>query len=290
MSGKSVFEQAAAIISKSRSLIVTAGAGMGVDSGLPDFRGPRGFWRAYPMYEKLGISFVEAANPRHFESNPSFGWGFYGHRIRMYRETMPHPGFFLLLKWIDTLGLESFVVTSNVDGHFQKAGFDSEKILEVHGSIHFLQCIRPCGRTIWENHEEIPVDFSTMLARHIPRCAACGDVARPNILMFGDYSWISDRTDGQRDKFEGFLRKVCAGPLTVVEIGAGTVIPTIRNLGERLGTNFGATVIRINTGEPHISSPHISMGCGALDGLRGIDSVLFGDGSVLSSDLTAGKR
>ncbi len=278
MVGKAVFEKAAAVISKSRSLIITAGAGMGVDSGLPDFRGPRGFWRAYPMYERLGISFVEAANPRHFESDPAFGWGFYGHRIRMYRETVPHQGFSHLLKWIDFFGLKSFVVTSNVDGHFQKAGFDDGKILEVHGSIHFLQCTRPCGRTIRENHEEIPVDFSTMLARHIPRCAECGAVARPNILMFGDYAWVSDRTDAQHDEFEAFLRNACPVPLTVIEIGAGTAIPTIRNLSERLGRNFGATVIRINTGEPHIRLPHIALGCSALDGLMGIGSVLSGTG------------
>jgi NAD-dependent SIR2 family protein deacetylase len=37
---------------------------MGVDSGLPDFRGDHGFWKAYPMYERLGLSFVDAANPR----------------------------------------------------------------------------------------------------------------------------------------------------------------------------------------------------------------------------------
>ncbi|HET6419242.1 MAG TPA: Sir2 family NAD-dependent protein deacetylase [Geobacteraceae bacterium] len=273
---KAVFGRAADAIGKSRSLIITAGAGMGVDSGLPDFRGPRGFWRAYPAYEKIGISFVEAANPRHFESDPSFGWGFYGHRLNMYRETVPHPGFSLLLKWIDSFGLNSFVVTSNVDGHFRKAGFDSMRILEVHGSIHFLQCTRPCGRTIWENHEEIPVDISTMHARRVPMCAACGAHARPNILMFGDYSWISDRTDAQHDAFETFLRNDCPAPLTIIEIGAGTAIPTIRNLSESLGTKFGATVIRINPGEPQIQLPQMALECSALDGLRGIDSALSG--------------
>jgi NAD-dependent SIR2 family protein deacetylase len=53
---------AAKALRKARALVVTAGAGMGVDSGLPDFRGDQGFWRAYPPYERLGISFVDAAN------------------------------------------------------------------------------------------------------------------------------------------------------------------------------------------------------------------------------------
>ncbi len=92
--------------------------------------------------------------------------------------------------------------------------------------------------------------------------------------MFGDYSWISDRTDAQHDAFETFLHNDCPAPLTIIEIGAGTAMPTIRNLSESLGTNFGATVIRINTGEPDINLPHIALGCRALEGLRGIDRIL----------------
>ena len=45
------------------ALIITAGAGMGVDSGLPDFRGTEGFWKAYPVIKDLGYSFSEMANP-----------------------------------------------------------------------------------------------------------------------------------------------------------------------------------------------------------------------------------
>ena len=43
---------------------------MGVDSGMPDFRGDKGFWKAYPPYERLGISFVDAANPAGFDGDP----------------------------------------------------------------------------------------------------------------------------------------------------------------------------------------------------------------------------
>ena len=56
------FRHAAAAVQNARALVITAGAGMGVDSGLPDFRGDRGFWNAYPMYERLGLSFVQAAH------------------------------------------------------------------------------------------------------------------------------------------------------------------------------------------------------------------------------------
>ena len=90
------FTRAAAAVKSAGALVITAGAGMGVDSGLPDFRGDHGFWNAYPMYRRLGLSFVEAANPGHFERDPAFGWGFYGHRTNLYRETVPHRGFQLL--------------------------------------------------------------------------------------------------------------------------------------------------------------------------------------------------
>ncbi len=268
------FEQAAAALQNAHALVITAGAGMGVDSGLPDFRGERGFWNAYPMYERLGISFVGAANPAHFDRDPAFGWGFYGHRTNLYRETLPHAGFSLLLDWCGRFGLDWFVVTSNVDGQFQKAGFDGESVLEVHGSIHFLQCTKPCSEAIWENNETITVDFATMRARQVPKCLSCGATARPNILMFGDWSWISDRTAGQERRFDEFITDHRHHCLVVIEMGAGRAIPTIRNTSEQLGRRHGATVVRINPREGEIAPPHISLPCGALEGLAGIERAL----------------
>jgi NAD-dependent SIR2 family protein deacetylase len=265
--------RAAAALRAARAVVVTAGAGMGVDSGLPDFRGDRGFWKAYPPYEALGVSFVDAANPSHFDRDPEFGWGFYGHRAALYRATAPHDGFRILRSWIDRFRLDAFVVTSNVDGHFQAAGFDDDQVLEVHGSIHHLQCCTPCGDAVWPNREDVPVDPATMRAGRVPRCSRCGDVARPNILMFGDWAWIPDRTHLQRRRFEAFRDRI-AGPLVVVECGAGTAIPTIRMTSEDLGTLPGACVVRVNPREPSIPAPHVSIAAGALDALRAIDRAL----------------
>ncbi len=263
--------RAAAVLKESRALVITAGAGMGVDSGLPDFRGDQGFWNAYPMYRQLGIDFIGAANPAHFERDPAFGWGFYGHRTNLYRQTVPHRGFRLLRDWGTRFNLDTFVVTSNVDGQFQKAGFRDDQLLEVHGSIHHLQCLTPCGQAIWDNEEEIAVDFSTMRARHVPRCPHCGGTARPNILMFGDYSWLPSRSHGQRMRFDLFCDQHRHDPLLVVELGAGTAIPTIRHLSENLGASRGATVLRINPREASIRGHHLALPCGALEGLEGIE-------------------
>ena len=92
-----VFQKAAELISNSHCLLITAGAGMGVDSGLPDFRGDKGFWKAYPPYEKLNLDFYDLANPQWFIDNPRLAWGFYGHRLNSYKTTQPHQGFEELL-------------------------------------------------------------------------------------------------------------------------------------------------------------------------------------------------
>ena len=58
-----LLQRAALAVSGADALIVGAGAGMGVDSGLPDFRGTEGFWKAYPPYAQLGLSFARAGQP-----------------------------------------------------------------------------------------------------------------------------------------------------------------------------------------------------------------------------------
>ena len=272
-----MLERAAEIIREAEAFVITAGAGMGVDSGLPDFRGDHGFWKAYPLYARLGLSFIEAANPRHFERDPAFGWGFYGHRTNLYRSTEPHEGFNIIRRWIARNSADYFVVTSNVDGQFQKAGYNDARILEVHGSIHHLQCLKPCCQDIWPNREQIEINTETMKALSIPRCPHCKRVSRPNILMFGDWSWLAERTQVQEAAFEQFMETHADKRIAVIEMGAGTGIPTIRALSERLGWNYEkASVIRINPREPEIKSPHVSLACGALEGIREIDRQMDG--------------
>lgn len=268
------FSEAAQCLLRAEALVITSGAGMGVDSGLPDFRGNQGFWHAYPMYERLGLSFIQAANPEHFEEDPHFGWGFYGHRTNLYRSTVPHRGFHILKNWGEQLNLPTFVVTSNVDGQFQKAGFADEQVLEVHGSIHYLQCTTPCCREIWLNRETFDIDETTMRARATPCCPQCRRVARPNILMFGDYAWLHQRTAQQEERFDRFLKRYQDGAMVVIEIGAGTAIPTIRHLSERLGQHAGTSVLRINPREPQIQGKHFSFGGGAVETLSTLQHTL----------------
>jgi len=124
-------QRAAAALREADALLVGAGAGMGVDSGLPDFRGTEGFWRAYPVIAKLGLSFAEMANPVWFESDPHLAWAFYGHRLNLYRRTEPHRGFAYLLELGSRKAHGCWVFTSNVDGHFRRRVLPPSALLSV---------------------------------------------------------------------------------------------------------------------------------------------------------------
>ena len=272
-------QQAAEIIAGADALLIGAGAGMGIESGLPDFRGPNGFWKAYPALGALGLSFIDVASPQTFQRDPALAWGFYGHRLQLYRDTVPHEGFAILRRWADERLLGGRVITSNVDGQFQKAGFTLAQVHEIHGSIHHLQCSRPCGGQLWPAQDFRPeVDAATCrLTNALPRCPHCGAVARPNILMFGDWAWHPQRADLQRDDERAWLANVAhaMGHVAVVELGAGTKIPSIRNFSHQMVREFGAVLVRINLREPEVPGrKHVGLAMGALEGLRGIDAAL----------------
>jgi len=270
--------RAAEAITRAGALLVTAGAGMGVDSGLPDFRGDAGFWRAYPAYARLGLSFVDLANPRWFDEDPALAWGFYGHRLNLYRATTPHDGFARLRAWMAARPRGGYVLTSNVDGQFQRAGFDPERVVECHGAIDVWQCRGDCGAGLFAAPAvELTVDPATFrAAAPLPTCARCGGPVRPNVLMFGDGEWDEARTMAQQRGLERWLVAVGAAraPLTIVECGAGTAIPTIRATGEALAHRMGATLIRINPGDPAAPAGAISIPLGAAVALARIDAAL----------------
>jgi NAD-dependent SIR2 family protein deacetylase len=267
---------AATALAGAEALLIGAGAGMGVDSGLPDFRGTQGFWRAYPPYQKLGLDFVSLANPRWFDSDPALAWGFYGHRLNLYRATKPHAGFEILLSWARRMRHGTFVFTSNVDGHFQRAGFEPHCVAEVHGSVHWMQCVGHCGAGIFPaDNYQVTIDEVSMRAREpLPACPSCGRLARPNILMFGDWNWDGSRSAGQQERLEQWLQSVLGRHLVVMECGAGTAIPTARRLCEEVATQAGI-LIRINPREPAVPTGHISLATGALEALRAINQRLL---------------
>ncbi|MFH2096450.1 MAG: Sir2 family NAD-dependent protein deacetylase [Bacteroidota bacterium] len=262
---------AAEALNSAGAILITAGAGIGVDSGLPDFRGNQGFWKAYPPIAKLGISFSEMANPMWFAQKPELAWAFYGHRLNLYRSTKPHDGYGELLKIGKKLPGGYFVFTSNVDGQFQKAGYDDDRIEECHGSIHHFQCMDPCSYDIWDAYDElIEVDMSCFEALEpLPCCPNCGKLARPNILMFGDWNWLSSRTDEQAGRLQEWLNDNynSGNNLVIVELGAGTAVATVRYTSERIAARYEGTLIRINPRDYNVPAGHISVPYGSVEGI-----------------------
>jgi NAD-dependent SIR2 family protein deacetylase len=266
---------AAHLLSEAQSLLICAGAGMGVDSGLPDFRGTEGFWQAYPALRDAGIDFHDIANPAAFDADPLLAWGFYGHRLQLYRDTQPHAGFAILRDLAAGMPGGAFVFTSNVDGQFQRAGFDEEQVVECHGSIHHLQCTLPCSGATWPAHGFAPlVDVAACRLRSpLPHCPDCGAPARPNILMFNDSAWIAERTDSQFARLRRWRQAThqLEHKLVVIELGAGVDIPSVRRMSEQQGV----PIVRINPRAPQLG-PHagVAISLTALDALQALQGLI----------------
>ncbi|MGB8419969.1 SIR2 family NAD-dependent protein deacylase [Paraburkholderia sp.] len=265
-------EKAAGWLRDADGLLITAGAGMGVDSGLPDFRGRDGFWRAYPALRHRGLSFEDMASPAMFAEHPKLAWGFYGHRLKLYRETVPHEGFAILRRWADRVPRGAFVFTSNVDGQFQKAGFSEDRVHECHGSIHTLQCMDACTDDTWSAKDVHPTvnENTSELESLMPRCPHCGALARPNILMFGDWGWLEAPYEEQRARWATWISTV--SKLVVVELGAGKALPTVRRFSER---NAHQRLIRINVRESNTNPLHgLGFEGTAVTTLQALDSMI----------------
>ena len=290
VSGDSI-AAAVRFVSSAKYVLITAGAGMSVDSGLPDFRGPEGFWRAYPLFRTLGKRFEEMSNPRWFATNPRLAWGFFGHRLQLYRATAPHQGYHILRSWQEEAAgaKRLFVFTSNVDGAFEKAGFAPEQIVECHGAGTRLQCTdwrctAKHGPYATPADLKIDVDMSNIEApeAQMPRCPHCNSLARPNILMFDDSTCDMRIVDQQDEQYEAFKELVLRnttpgdGQAVVLEFGAGTFVTTIRRTSEAFATSLGARLVRINLREPEVPEEieAVGLAMGALPAIQALDSGL----------------
>lgn len=268
-------ERAARLVESAEALIIAVGAGMGMDSGLPDFRGNDGFWKAYPALAKAHIDFYAIACPDAFVSNPRRAWGFYGHRLNLYREIAPHKAFDIPKSWGESMHHGYTVFTSNVDGQFQKAGFDTRDVREYHGSIHHVQCLAGCSHDVWSAEALTPVtdDAACELLSELSTCPKCGGLGRPNVLMFGDREWSDQRAVAQDYRQESWLREI-TNPV-VIEIGAGVAIPSVRHFSQRMIYEFDARLIRVNPKDSQVPRDcDVGLPLGALAAISAINSVL----------------
>jgi len=156
-----------------RSVTVLTGAGVSTDSGIPDFRGPSGLWTRNPGAEKLSTY-------RTYVSDPAV-------RRRSWQARRDHPAWraepnaaHLALAELARSGIETLVITQNIDGLHQKAGTPPERLVELHGTMYSVVCVS-CG-------DRSPM--AAALARveageEDPGCPGCGGILKSATVMFG---------------------------------------------------------------------------------------------------------
>jgi len=158
-------EALAVLIRDYQPCVVLTGAGVSTESGIPDFRSPSGIWAQYDPMEYATISA--------FRRDPEKVWDFYGRRLGVLADARPNAGHIALAE-LEAAGWVRGVITQNIDLLHERAG--SREVVEVHGSIRSSSCVT-CGAS---------VPFADVVARlPVPRCV-CGEVLKPDVVMFGE--------------------------------------------------------------------------------------------------------
>ncbi|WNV73881.1 Sir2 family NAD-dependent protein deacetylase [Geodermatophilus sp. DSM 44513] len=151
---------------------VLTGAGVSTDSGIPDYRGPQGLWTRDPDAEKLVTLSYYVADP----DVRRRAW-------LMRRDTAPDArpnAAHRALVELERQGRLRALLTQNVDGLHQAAGSSAELVVELHGTVHAVECLSCRERTT----------MAEALARvdagePDPACRVCGGVLKSATVSFG---------------------------------------------------------------------------------------------------------
>ncbi|NWF94429.1 MAG: NAD-dependent deacylase [Syntrophaceae bacterium] len=212
-----LIERAAKDILQSKKTIAFTGAGISVESGIPDFRSAQGLWQKYDPEEYAHI--------HAFYANPDKVWLMLKDMFSLIISARPNPAHIGLAE-LERMGLLSSVITQNVDGLHQAAG--SSKVIEFHGSHRTLTCLKCSNR----------VDGTTLTLDDLPaRCPRCSSLLKPDVVFFGEpIPW-----DAQIASFEE--SQSCTA---VLVIGTSAVVYPAASI-PFTAKERGATVIEINT-------------------------------------------
>lgn len=165
--------QLAGWVREADQVVALTGAGVSTASGIPDFRGPDGLWTRDPDAERL--SSIEA-----YLADPEVRRTVWRGRAAQLR-TRPRPNdAHLALAELERRGHLDTIVTQNVDGLHQAAGSSPDRVIEVHGTIHEVQCLSCDDRG----------PMSMILERldsgeEDPRCVRCGGLLKSATISFG---------------------------------------------------------------------------------------------------------
>src|SRR3954469_10532279 len=165
-------DRARDLVRSAQAITVLTGAGISTDSGIPDFRGPNGVWTKNPEAEKLSTL-------SEYVSDPEV-------RRRAWRSRRDHPAWSAepnaghrALVDLERTGRLVAIVTQNIDGLHQKAGSSRDKVIEIHGTMHEVECLS-CARRTRMSDELMRVDAGET----DPPCEACGGILKSATISF----------------------------------------------------------------------------------------------------------
>ncbi len=151
---------------RAERVLISTGAGVSAESGLPTFRDPQqGLWAKYRPQD--------LATPEAFARDPDTVWRWYQWRRRVHADVAPNPAH-LAIAAIQARLRGATLVTQNVDRLHELAG--SPSVVHLHGSVFRNKCA-DCGKPM----PDVPHDAETP-----PRCGACGGLCRPDVVWFGE--------------------------------------------------------------------------------------------------------
>ncbi len=263
-----VLREAAGALHAARRVLVSTGAGMSADSGVPTYRDEGGQWRDFEPFTSRGVRPEQVAHLDGYQRDPEQAWGFHEHVRRIMRTAEPHAGYAVITRWIDERWADdAFVLTTNIDGLHRRAGLDEHRLWERYGSVWDLQCVDACRPVAWHEPRAplADIDAQTLRARGAPRCPFCGAAARPRIQLDHDPAFLPDPVGAQR--YERFLET----PVDVyLVIGTTLWFSWPDEVAER------PRVIHVNPdAATHQRYPNgIGITMGAEDALLGLDFLL----------------
>lgn len=168
-----MIEQVKRWVGEAKRVVVLTGAGISTDSGIPDFRGPRGLWTRNPKAEKL-------SDIRYYMSDPEVRRLAWQSRLdHSALSARPNAGHLALVD-LERRGKLHALITQNIDELHQIAGNSPEKVIEVHGTLRQAMCMS-CGRRgpMQETLERVRA------GEEDPRCLACGGILKSATVSFG---------------------------------------------------------------------------------------------------------
>jgi NAD-dependent deacetylase len=159
-----LIQEAAEKIAKSKLTIALTGAGISVESGIPDFRSSAGLWSKYDPEEYATISA--------FRQNPEKIWDMLREMDALVSQAKPNAAH-LGLGELERMGYLHCIITQNVDNLHQAGG--AKNVIEYHGNSHTLSCLG-CGKQYLAEEKR---------TERVPRCE-CRKVLKPDVVFFGE--------------------------------------------------------------------------------------------------------